>query len=160
MMVAQQDVPFGHRFVVTASLSCPAVHDLASLTLAPEDVRPGIHRVLQDREDIVVPGRPPSDMSPAWALPKDRHLNVRLSAPDNDLTHAAQFAELPEGEPDRITTRSSGSISILPTSFPAIPGWQRVAELTALGLGVSRREPPLPEQAQLVFGHGPLQSEE
>src|SRR3954470_4240432 len=99
--------------------------------------RSGINWVLQDLHDAVVGRRPPSDPAQGEVALHDRELHRRLAGPQEDLARAAEFAELAEDEPDRLSDVLIGVDLDLPRFAPAVAGRQGDAQFPATGLGVA-----------------------
>ena len=63
VMIAQQDIPSGHRLGMARGLAGATVHDSGALGSATEDIGAGIDRMPEDLRHRVVGRRTPLDLA-------------------------------------------------------------------------------------------------
>jgi hypothetical protein len=101
MMVADEDVPLGHRLAVPGRLHGAAIDDTRPCAATAEGVGASVERVAQHLHDAVV-GRPaPLDPADDTVAPDHGQRQGGVAKPQEDLPRAAELPKLAEHEPDR-----------------------------------------------------------
>ena len=83
-----------------------------------------------------------------------------ILCPEHDLPSAAERLELVEQQSDDAADALVRVHLDLPDLVPAITWWKTELQLASQRLRIPRRKPALAQQAQFIFGHSPLQSEQ
>jgi hypothetical protein len=160
MVVADEHVPLGHRFVVPGGLHGAPIDKTRPPATAAECIGAGIERIVQHLHDAVVGRLAPLDPADDAVAPDDGQLQGGIADPQEDLPRAAEFLELGEDELDGTLNPLVRIQLDAPVLAPDQARRQREAERAAAGLAVPGGEATLSEQAELVFGHRPFQAEQ
>src|SRR6201998_904179 len=83
-----------------------------------------------------------------------------IPCPKYDLPSAAELLELVEQQSDDAADALVRVHLDLPDLVPAITWWKTELQLAPQRLRIPRRKPARAQQAQFIFGHSPLQSEQ
>ena len=160
VMVAQEDRPFLFGLPNAADLVGASVDDLRSLRRPAEGICARVKRVVQDLHDGVIGWRLPDNLVNADVPAHDGHLDLGRTEPKENLTGAAEFAELREHHAHRFLHMFVG-INLDPAGLaPTEPGRKHELELATPRLRVASRQTALAHQAEFVFRHRALQAEQ
>ena len=148
MMIADQDVPLGHRLGVPGGLHRAAVDDAGPFAFAAESIGAGIERIVQDLHHAVVGRSSPLDPKNDAIAPDHRQLQGGVADPKEDLPRAAKLLELGEHQADDLLdplVRVEFNPVVL---APDQTRRQREAERATVGFGVTCSNAPLAQKAE------------
>ena len=92
VVIAQQDVPSGHRLRMASGLAGAPFDDARALRCSAEDIGAGIDRMPQDLQYRVIGRRPPFDLAHAAVItPGDRQLQRLILGPEQDLPPGRRY---------------------------------------------------------------------
>ncbi len=100
VMILDEHFPCAHRLAVAIALARTTIDDRGALLALPVAVDARIERVLENRDDIAIPDRPPLERRQCPAVRRIGKVDVLGRHPQQHLAGAAQLTELLEHQPD------------------------------------------------------------
>src|SRR5260221_564837 len=132
VMILDEHFPCAHRLAVAIALARTTIDDRGALLALPVAVDARIKRVLENRNDIAIPDRPPLERRQRPAVRRIGKVDDLRRHPQQHLAGAAQFTELLEHQPDYLLQPPIRIETEADVPVPGIADRDRDSQLAAL----------------------------
>ena len=160
VMILDEHLPRVHGLVVAIALARTAIDDRGPLLALPVGVDPGIEGVLENRDDIAIPDRPPLERRQRPAIRRIGKVDVLRRHPQQHLAGAAQLTELLEHQPDHLLQPSIRIEAEADVPVPGVADRHRDPKLAAPRFRSYRVVHPGSDDSQLELADAPLHAEQ